>query len=355
MEMALWETDFGQQFTQNWIERGDEALCNGNHVEAAACFGRAIEADPFNAGAYTKLSGAYWVQGKTEDSLNSLLKALELEPGDRNTILECSRVFTALGKGDFAKEVFEAYLDKNPQDADIRSRLDALSSRAEQDGQSDAAEFFNRQGEIQYGRGNVAHAKACFEMAIEENPLLGEAYNNLGVIELESGKTIEALKNFLKAFELKPEDRDILVNSARGLALAAQFDAAVDVYREYLRRFPEDSKAWEEFEALIRRSVRPAWRPDGLSSGVAEIYRHTAEKLWRVGDLTGASEAVEKALRINPEAPDSLYVLASLHCAEGQKAKARKVLDMALAIDPAHAKCSEMLKTLDSADGGQAG
>ena len=69
---------------------------------------------------------------------------------------------------------------------------------------------------------------------------MGEAYNNLGVIELEKWKDPEALKNFLKALELKPEDGEILVNSARGLALADQIDSAIDVYRQYLRLFPKD-------------------------------------------------------------------------------------------------------------------
>ena len=350
--MALWETGFQQRFDQDWIKMGEEALRDGNHVEAAGCFSRVVEADPFNAGAYTKLGAVYWAQGKTEECLNSLLKALELEPRDRDTILECTRVFTALGKEDFAKEVLEAYLDRNPQDEEIRFRLDTLSIGPES---PDAAGFFNRHGEIQFGRGNTAHARACFEMAIEENPLMGEAYNNLGVIELESGKTTDALKYFFKALELKPEDGEILANSARGLALAAQVDSAIDVYRQYLSLFPKDSRAWEEFEALIRQSASPAWRPDGLSGAVADIYRHTAEKLLEAGDLTGASDAVEKALRINPDAPDSLCLLASLHCAIGQESEARRVLEMALTIDPSHNLCSEMLKSLDNGDRGQAG
>ena len=351
MEMAFWGTDVDRQPDQNWIERGEAALRDGNHVEAAECFSRAVEEDPFNAVAYLKLSSLYRAQGKTEDCLNSLLKALEVDPGDRDTILECGGVFAALGKKDFAKEVFEAYLDRNPGDVEIRSRLDTLYTPSEQSPATDAAEFFNRQGEIQFGRGNIAHATACFEMAIEENPLLGEAYNNLGVIELQSGKITSALENFLKALELKPEDGEILSNSARGLVLAGQVDSAIDLYRQYLRLFPKDGDAWGEFESLVRRSARSTWSPDGLPAGVADIYRHTAERLLAAGDLTGASEAVERALKIEPESPDSLNLLASLHVAVGQMAEARSIVDVALGIDPVHARSSEMLRTLE--DGGE--
>jgi tetratricopeptide (TPR) repeat protein len=355
MEMALWNTGFQQGVGQDWMKRGEEAQRDGNHCAAQDCFDRAIMEDPFNAGAYTKLSVALWAQGKKEDSLNALLKALELDPGDRETVLECARVFTALDKQDFAKEVLAAYLGKNPQDAEIRSRLGEISTAPVEKQCSDAAEFLNRQGEIQYGRGNIGHAKACFEMAIEENPLLGIAYNNLGVIELESGEIIEALKHFHKAMELKPEDAEILLNSARGLAMAAQVDAAIDVYRAYLQRFPNDENSWEQFEDLIRQSGRSSWKPDGLSEDIADIYRHAAEQLWKAGDVSGASEAVEKALRIKPDAPDSLYLLACLHSALGQTAEAGRSLDRALTIDPAHAQCSLMRNNLFLDDEGQNG
>lgn len=356
MEMAFWETGFGQRFDQDWIEKGDEALRDGNHVEAAACFGKAVETDPFNARAYTRLSSVYRAQGKTDDCLNSLMKALELDPGDRETVLECVSVFGALGKENFAKEVLGAYLKKYPQDAEMRSRLDTLSQPSGQGGgTSGAAEFFNRHGEIQFGRGSIAHATACFEMAIEEDPLMGEAYNNLGVIELQGGKILDALNNFHKALELKPEDGDILANSARGLALVGQVDAAINVYRQYLSTYPQDDTAWEEFEALVRQSGASAWKPDGFTREVADIYRHTAEQLLQAGDLTGASEAIDKALRIDPDAPDSLYVLASLHCAIGQKADAGKILQMALLIDPEHGPCSRLLKSLVGGDSEQAG
>jgi tetratricopeptide (TPR) repeat protein len=354
METANWDNGCEMEPTRSWFEKGEAALCESNHSEAARCFGQVLKADPFNAKAHCKLSNVYWAQGKTEDALNSLTRALELKPQDRDTVLTCADIFEALGKKDFAKEVLKSYLDKNPQDKEIGFRLDSVaghngdgnSNAAEADLAVDTAEFFQRQGEIQFARGNTAHAVACFEMAIGENPLMAGAYNNLGVIYLQSGKITEALENFHRALELNPEDSEILGNSARGLAMAAQTDAAIEVYREYLRRSPQDSKAWVEFESLIRQSVVPAWTSDGLSDEAADIYLNTAEKLGKAGDLTGAAEAIERALKIKPAAPDSLFVLASLHFAIGQKEEAEAVLDQALSIDPSHGPCSDMLKTL---------
>jgi len=351
MELINWDTGCEQQSVQSWFDKGEAALCQNRHSEATTCFGQAIKDDPFNAKAHRGLSDAYWAQGKTEDALNSLTRALELEPGDRDTVLSCTRIFTALGKDDFAEEVIQSYLEKNPHDAEFRSLLESTAVPTDRPRSRETAEFFKQQGEIQFGRGNIAHAMACFEMAIEEDPLMAEAYNNLGVVKLESGNITEALQNFYKALELKPEDPEILGNSAKGLARGAHIDTAIEVYREYLRRAPEDSKGWLEFESLIRQSAASGWSPEGLSHEVADIYARTAEMLKNAGDLQGAAEAVGRALRIKPAAPESLYVLASLHSAIGQKDEAEGILDHALKIDPAHGPCSEMRESIRNGNG----
>ncbi|MGO9314310.1 MAG: tetratricopeptide repeat protein [Syntrophobacteraceae bacterium] len=351
MEITGWDGGCEQQSAQNCLEKGEAALCENKHSEAIEYFGQVLKADPFNAKAHSRMSNAYWAQGKTEDALNSLTKALELKPGDRDTVLTCTRFFEALGKEDYSREVLQSYLDKNPQDKEFRSQLDSLAKPADKGHCDDAAEFLRRQGEIEFERGNISHAVACFEMAIGENPLIAEAYNNLGVINLESGKVTEALANFFKALELKPEDTDILLNSARGLVVAAQTDAAIEVYREYLRRCPQDNQAWSQYESLVRKSATLEWNPKGLCEQVADIYLQTAEKLAEAGDLTGASGAVERSLKIKPEAPEALFVLASLHYRIGQKDDAAGILDHALTIDPSHPRCSEMLKSIRNGNG----
>ncbi len=351
MEITGWDTGIEHTPGKCPFEQGESALCEGRYCEAEGHFGRVLRADPFNARAHRGLSDACWAQGKVEDALNSITRSLELEPGDRDTVLACTRIFKAFGKNDFSKEVLQSYLDKNPQDAEVRSRIESLTGPTNQNQSFDVAEVLLQQGESQFQRGNTAHAVACFEMAIEQNPRMALAYNNMGVILLESGKTMEALENFKKALDLKPGDQDILSNSARALAVAGQIDTAVEVQREYLRRCPENGQAWQEYEAMIRRIAGSKWRPDGLAGEVADIYLRTAEMLGKAGDLTGAGEAIERALKIEPEAPESLYVLAWLHCQIGQKDEAEGILDQALKIDPSHVRCSDLLKSIRNGAG----
>ena len=75
-------------------------------------------------------------------------------------------------------------------------------------------------------------------------------------------------------------------------------------------------------------------------------------KSWQnAGDLTGAAGAVERSLKIKPEAPEALFVLASLHYRIGQKDDAAGILDYALTIDPSHPRCTEMLKSIRNGNG----
>jgi tetratricopeptide (TPR) repeat protein len=354
MELTDWDSGYEHQSARNWFEKGETALCENRHSEAIDCFSQVLRADPFSAKAHSGMGNAYWAQGKTEDALNSVTRALELGPEDKYTVLTCTRIFEALGKQDYSREVLQLYLNKNPQDKEIRCQLDSLASPAKQAYSNDAAEFLKQHGEIQFERGNLSRAVACFEMAIEEDPLLAEAHNNLGVINLEGGKIMEALGNFHKALEIKPDDAGILLNSARGLTRAAQIDAAIEVYREYLRRCPQDKQTWSEFESLIRQSATLEWHPEGLSEEVADIYLQTAEKLANGGDLPGAAEAVGRALRIKPDAPEALFMLASLHHKIGQNDEAAGILDRVLVIDPSHPRCSEMLKSIRNGNGAKA-
>ncbi len=354
MEMTGWQAGFGQDSTQEWFRKGQEALSGNKAAEAAEFFGMVLKDNPFSAEAHRALSKANWAQGKTEDALNSLTRALELDPNDREAVTECARLFSALGKSDFAMEVLQSYLDRNPLDDVVRSQVESLNE-AKKTGQVLAvAEFFKQQGEIQYERGNLAHATACFEMAIENDPGMASAHNSLGVIYWEGNNLEKALEHFYKAMELNPEDPEVLGNSARALAKAGESDTAVQVYREYLTRSPGDTGAWEEYESLIATSAAPKWSAEGLTEEVADIYIDVAKRLKDTGDLAGAADAIEKALKIRPEAIEALLVLASLHNAIGQVEDAEAILNQALLIDPSHLAGAEMLKAIRNGNGAAA-
>lgn len=67
-------------------------------------------------------------------------------------------------------------------------------------------------------------------LAIKQNPLLAEAYSNLGNVFKERGQLQEALENYRHAVRLKPDFIDGYINLAAALVAAGDMEGAVSAY-----------------------------------------------------------------------------------------------------------------------------
>lgn len=76
-------------------------------------------------------------------------------------------------------------------------------------------------------------------LAIKQNPLLAEAYSNLGNVFKERGQLQEALENYRRAVRLKPDFIDGYINLAAALVAAREMEAAVQAYITALQYNPD--------------------------------------------------------------------------------------------------------------------
>ncbi|XP_060873449.1 UDP-N-acetylglucosamine--peptide N-acetylglucosaminyltransferase 110 kDa subunit isoform X2 [Metopolophium dirhodum] len=76
-------------------------------------------------------------------------------------------------------------------------------------------------------------------MAIKHNPLLAEAYSNLGNVFKERGQLQDALDNYRHAVRLKPDFIDGYINLAAALVAAGDMEQAVQAYVTALQYNPE--------------------------------------------------------------------------------------------------------------------
>ena len=311
-------------FPGDWIRQGEAAFEAGNTAEALRCFERALELDPFHAKAHSNLGVIYWQQGQIEKALNTLTRALELDPDDQDVILNSSMVFEIMGRVDDARDILGAYLQRNPWDDEVRRKLDTLGSRPQtqpppqpgtacEENVFSPADFLNDQGEAQFENGRVDRARACFEMAIEADPDHAGAHCNLGVVFWQEGNLEKALEHLYRALELNPEDPDVLVNSARALAVAGENEASTQLYKAYLQRYPQDDAAWKDYEELLKGIGASTWNPKGLDPEVADVYLRMSAQLQQAGDLAGASDAIDRALHIDPDRAEAYYLLGCTH------------------------------------------
>jgi protein O-GlcNAc transferase len=76
-------------------------------------------------------------------------------------------------------------------------------------------------------------------MAIKQNPLLAEAYSNLGNVYKERGQLQEALENYRHAVRLKPDFIDGYINLAAALVASRDMEQAVQAYVTALQYNPD--------------------------------------------------------------------------------------------------------------------
>jgi tetratricopeptide (TPR) repeat protein len=93
-------------------------------------------------------------------------------------------------------------------------------------------------------RGNYPLAILYLEKAIELNPNLKEAYNNLGKILNDLGRPDEALKYLNKALEIDPKYTSALVNRGIALALLGRYSEALEDLNKAVTLDPNNEKTW---------------------------------------------------------------------------------------------------------------
>ncbi|XP_052793674.1 UDP-N-acetylglucosamine--peptide N-acetylglucosaminyltransferase 110 kDa subunit-like [Mya arenaria] len=77
------------------------------------------------------------------------------------------------------------------------------------------------------------------QLAIKQNPMLAEAYSNLGNVYKECGQLRESLQNYRYAVRLKPDFIDGYINLAAALVAAGDMEQAVQAYVTALQYNPD--------------------------------------------------------------------------------------------------------------------
>lgn len=316
----------------DWMEKGESAFSGGNLREAQRCFEKALAWSPFDPKLHNNLSVVHWQQGQTEEALHCLTRALELDPNDQDVILNCSHIFQAVGKEQDARDILEAYLLRRPWDPEVRIELEKIGKPPEpktveqKTDSRDPAVFLNEQGEQQFERGRLDHARVCFELAMEHNPNYARALSNLGVVVWRQGDLKNALELLYRALDIDCVDADILYNCSKALEAAGETETAADLLQMYLRQNPQDETVWQEYDSLLRRMGNSVWKAKGLSPEVGDLYTQMGEKLARLEDYPGATDAFQRALSIDPGRSEVFYLLGRLHLELGQETQALEIL-----------------------------
>jgi len=244
-------------------------------------------ANPLTIPAALKRAYAHWNAGQAPQAEQLCLQVLEVVPHQPDALHLLGVIAHAYGRLDLAID----YLHK----ACLFSTVPATY-------RSNLAEMCRQ-------KGLLAEAEQAARRAVEQEPQLIAAWNNLGIILQESGKFEASLECLQRVVSLQPDNPEAHNNLANTYKRLDQLDQAQEYYRRAL-----------------------ALRPD-----YAEVHSNLAFLLNDLGRFDEAVAAAERAIDINPQLADAYFNLAQIEMSRMRYTEAQHWIDALIAFAPQHA------------------
>lgn len=207
-------------------------------------------------------------RGDLPAAIDSLQKALALNPADTTTVATLGAYLTQAGRADEALRVLSSDGATGEEDEQVvvaralalatlrrfPEALDQLDWAARRN--PAGARHLIESGTIHLMAGDNAKAQQTFERAVEINPDAARAHSSLGVIAAQGGNHDAAVRHWQRAVELDPREYDKLL--ALGVALArAGRPGAARPYLEFFVAFAPSTRYAADIDRARRWLSQP--------------------------------------------------------------------------------------------------
>jgi protein O-mannosyl-transferase len=201
-------------------------------------------------------------------------------------------------------------------------------------------------------RGESKEAIEHFRQALQINPNLASAHNNLGLALAAQGQMQAAVEHYREALRINPDHANAHYNLALALAGRGQMAQAVQQYREVLRIDPSDAEAYNKLavvlatEGQLDESIKYFHKALELTNSAAtqsEAHFYLGIASAKQGRLDQAGKHFEEALKLKPDFVDAQYNLGRVLAAQGDLDKAIDYFRLAIRTDPEFAEAHQSL------------
>ena len=247
-------TELGPDFALAFSNLGDLYLRLKQTVKARQSIERALELDPDLASAHN-LMGNYWRQeGKLNEARDEYQKALKLDPDYEKAWYNLGVIASDFGRWEEAKEFFLKSIELQPNFAEGYAGLglyylqmkkwdEAISHlrKAQELGYKNPTIWVN----LSYAYMNRKEWKKAEEAArraVNEEPGLALAYNNLGIALAQQNKLEEARQVLEQSLRIDSQDRDALMNLATVELSLNNEQRALELFLKIISLAPKDSR-----------------------------------------------------------------------------------------------------------------
>ncbi|MEM4407813.1 MAG: tetratricopeptide repeat protein, partial [Candidatus Caldarchaeum sp.] len=296
------------------------------YEDAISWYKKALEVDEEYAPAYAGLGEIYtlWVdwKGQSEEcwasynkSLEYSLKATELAPDLSHSRRALAMSYYALGRYEEAEREAKKAIEIDPSDAEAYFVLwkatgkdpDSEYIRKALDLNPELLMARNDLGTAYLASGNYDKAVYHLRRTVNLNPDSALAHNNLGHALAEMGKTEDAIKEYKKAIEIDPYNDLAHSNLATALVKKGEIGDAIREYKKAVE-INSDSALYHYnlgtallLGGKIKEGIKELKITVELNPDFGEAYTNLGRALLEVGKTDEALEAFKQAIDINPD------------------------------------------------------
>jgi tetratricopeptide (TPR) repeat protein len=186
--------------------------------------------------------------------------------------------------------------------------------------------------------GMYADAETLYRTTIRKNPACWMAYNNLGVLLADAGRTDEAMVCYRKAVAINPDDAEAYTSIGNELFKAGRMDDAIACYRKALTVNPGFIVAQYDLGFLFANIGRIDDAMDCYRKALAinphfgKAHSSLGILMTKTGRIDEAMVHFRQALEINPDDISTLNNLAGVFRQKGQTDDAVLLLHKALVL-----------------------
>ncbi len=237
------------------------------------------------------------------EAVSPLKKAMELMPGDIETLMNLGIVFTELAEYEDAENIYRRIIALKP---------------------ADYPEAYLNLGVVLKYMGKNEEAEKCYRRAIEIKPDFAIAFNNLGVLLRDAGKLEESEEFYKKVIEMKPDYPEAYLNLGVVLKYMGKNEEAEKCYRRAIEIKPDFAESYNNIAIILKYKGNYAEadkyfrRAIELNPNYAEAYNNIGNLLKDTGRNKEAEIYYKLSLKINPK-NYKVYNNLGLLCADSQR------------------------------------
>jgi serine/threonine protein kinase/tetratricopeptide (TPR) repeat protein len=280
----------------------------GDLARAVEAGRRAVTVAPGDLRAYHRLFDAL-LEGKNLAEAETVLAEIERrEPGQPEALARRAQLLDNQGRGDEALQRLQVAVSQQPSWTMLfrlanlelkRGQVEDAKGHLEETlkllpGHYDSLSLL-AQVEIVYG--SPERAAELYQLLVEQSPGVNEL-GNLGLAQALLGRWEAARESFARALALEPGNPMVLLNLAESEKILGRREAAEGHYRRVLALLPESDKL------------------------TAQEWSVRAQALAHLGEVNEAVAAIQRALQLAPENPQTHYEAALVYALAGEKTSA---------------------------------